>query len=68
MMYQQDVVDRLLLKTELGDGGDPWAFHLSEANERRYKKVAHAFEVIEEFMCEEDSLRVFQGAGGKIYI
>lgn len=57
-----DVVDRLLLSVELRDGGDPWAYLLSEANERRYKKVAHAFELIGYLMFMEDSRAPFKAS------
>ncbi len=61
-MYEQDVADRLLLSVELRDDNDPWAYLLSEANERRYKKVAHSFELIGYLMFMEDPPALFKAS------
>lgn len=53
MTYDQDVVDRLLLSMDLWDNGDPWVYHLIEANRKRNVEVTNAFKLVDEFMSME---------------
>jgi len=68
MAYGQDVVARFLLSMNLGEGEDPWKFHLSEANQQRRQKVAHAFELLDEFMMMEGPLAVFETKDRKVFV